>query len=243
VKGILLLTPATNQSHTGFVLKPEDLLYNQASYSNTMINLRALVMNPTCLSMTCIILRIIHISSPHNRKVGYTEYVGLQMPPPYISMSQLMRSQHAGSPQMSLNAYYFSPPQESCIHPVNQCPHVMAFPPPSTIAVIFAVTGILYIFTRRKNAKTLPPGPKGLPILGNISDMPPPGMPECHHWLKHKDLYGPISSVTVLGQTMVIINDPEIAFELLRDRSAIYSSRPSQVFSGEMYVYAQTLIV
>ncbi|KAI4616762.1 hypothetical protein J4E83_006342 [Alternaria metachromatica] len=59
-------------------------------------------------------------------------------------------------------------------------------------------------------------------------------MLECHHWLRHKDVYGPLSSVTVLGQTFIIINDPEIAFELLRDRSAIHSSRPSQTFSGDM---------
>ncbi|KAL6704260.1 hypothetical protein ACN47E_008428 [Coniothyrium glycines] len=64
--------------------------------------------------------------------------------------------------------------------------------------------------------------------------MPKSGMLECHHWLQHKDLYGPISSVTVLGQTFIIINDPNIAFELLRDRSAIHSSRPSQLFSGEI---------
>jgi hypothetical protein len=80
----------------------------------------------------------------------------------------------------------------------------------------------------------LPPGPKGIPILGNVNDMPPPGMLECHHWLKHKDLYGPISSVTILGQTFVIINDADIAFELLRDRSTIHSSRPQQAFSGDM---------
>lgn len=38
---------------------------------------------------------------------------------------------------------------------------------------------------------------------------------------------------------MVIINDPQIAFELMRDRSAIHSSRPGQIFSGEMYVQSQ----
>lgn len=50
---------------------------------------------------------------------------------------------------------------------------------------------------------------------------------------------GPISSVTVLGQTMIIINDAQITFELMRDRSAIHSSRPSQIFSGEMYARSQ----
>jgi hypothetical protein len=65
--------------------------------------------------------------------------------------------------------------------------------------------------------------------------MPKPGMLECHHWSQLKKTYGPISSITVLGQTfIIIINDAEIAVELLRDRSAIYSSRPMQTFSCEM---------
>ena len=46
----------------------------------------------------------------------------------------------------------------------------------------------------------------------------------------------------VLGQTFVIINDAQIAFELMRDRSAIHSSRPGQVFSGQM-VRLTTLVL
>jgi hypothetical protein len=112
----------------------------------------------------------------------------------------------------------------------------MAVTTAMVVSMAFAL-GILYVFRKRsKNqyAQPLPPGPKGVPFLGNVNDMPQPGMLECHHWLQHKDLYGPISSVTVLGQTFVIINDSDIAFELLRDRSAIHSSRPGQVFSGQM---------
>lgn len=56
------------------------------------------------------------------------------------------------------------------------------------------------------------------------------------HWSKHKNLYGPVSSVTVLGQTIVIINDYESAVELLEKRSTIYSDRPSFVFCSEMSV-------
>ncbi|OBT69090.1 hypothetical protein VE03_01398 [Pseudogymnoascus sp. 23342-1-I1] len=110
---------------------------------------------------------------------------------------------------------------------------------PPTLAVS-AACGVLalYVISRLLRSKgdrrPLPPGPKGFPILGNINDLPKPGEREWEHWLQHKDLYGPISSITVLGQTMVIISDPEIAFELLRDRSAIHSSRPSQVFSGDI---------
>ncbi|KAF2635053.1 cytochrome P450 [Massarina eburnea CBS 473.64] len=112
----------------------------------------------------------------------------------------------------------------------------MAFSSPDIIVIFIAIT-ILYTIYRHRNAKnalSLPPGPKGVTLLGNVNDMHKPGMLECHHWLQHKDLYGPISSVTVLGQTIVIVNDPAIAIELMRDRSAIHSSRPSQVFSCEM---------
>ncbi|KAH6892392.1 cytochrome P450 [Thelonectria olida] len=94
-----------------------------------------------------------------------------------------------------------------------------------------------------KNAKRppLPPGPKGLPLLGNLNDLPEPGVVEAHHWLKHKDLYGPISSITVMGQTLVIINDTRIAFELLEKRSVKHSSRPRQIMAGEMIGWENSL--
>lgn len=47
---------------------------------------------------------------------------------------------------------------------------------------------------------------------------------------------GPISSITIMGGTIVIINDAKIAVELLEKRSVKHSSRPRQVFAGEMYV-------
>lgn len=60
---------------------------------------------------------------------------------------------------------------------------------------------------KSKSQRKLPPGPKPLPILGNLKDFPPNGTAEYQHWIKHKDLYGGISSVTVMGMTLVIIHD------------------------------------
>lgn len=75
------------------------------------------------------------------------------------------------------------------------------------------------------------------------------------HWLKYRETYGslldlflskthadnespgPVSSITVLGQTIVILNDAKSAMELLVKRSSKYSSRPNLVFASEMSVY------
>lgn len=48
---------------------------------------------------------------------------------------------------------------------------------------------------------------------------------------------GPWSSVTVLGQTVVIINDRELAVQILEKNSAKHSSRPRLVFADELYVF------
>ncbi|KAI0911289.1 cytochrome protein [Ustulina deusta] len=91
-------------------------------------------------------------------------------------------------------------------------------------ALVIVVRVTLLLFEKRRGP--LPPGPKGLPLIGNVLDLPPKGERECYHWLKHKDLYGPISSITALGTTIVILHSPELAAELLEKRSAKYSSRP-----------------
>jgi hypothetical protein len=67
----------------------------------------------------------------------------------------------------------------------------------SLLAVVIAIVVALSLlslfwklFTKSKNAIPLPPGPKGLPIVGNILDLPAKGAEPGLHWLKHKDLYG-----------------------------------------------------
>lgn len=78
----------------------------------------------------------------------------------------------------------------------------------------------------------LPPGPKSWPIIGNILDLPPKGVPEYQHWLKHKDAYGPISSVAALGQTIVILHDRDAVHELMVKRSLKTLSRPWLEFAN-----------
>lgn len=108
-------------------------------------------------------------------------------------------------------------------------------PSVSILVALVPITVLAWVWlSRRHVAVGLPPGPKGLPLVGNISDLPPPGIPEFQHWLQHKERYGPLSSVTVLGQTLVIIHDKDVAFELMEKRASKYSGRPNMKFSSEM---------
>ncbi|KAF6829462.1 cytochrome p450 oxidoreductase [Colletotrichum musicola] len=87
----------------------------------------------------------------------------------------------------------------------------------------------------KKNAKLLPlpPGPKGLPIVGNLKDLPPPGSFGSKHWLKFKDEYGPLSSITIMGNTIILINDAQLALDIL-DKRSTYSSRSQPFLGGEL---------
>ncbi|KAL4789294.1 cytochrome P450 [Aspergillus venezuelensis] len=109
-----------------------------------------------------------------------------------------------------------------------------------TLSVLLGLAGVLIyllkslLYTKSTQNVPLPPGPPPKAIIGNLRDLPSPGEKDWVHWLKHKDLYGPLSSITIFGQTIVIINDARMAFDLLEKRSNIYSSRPRMVFAGEM---------
>ncbi|KAJ7481760.1 cytochrome P450 oxidoreductase [Mycena latifolia] len=63
------------------------------------------------------------------------------------------------------------------------------------------------------------------------------------HWLHHKDTYGPISSLTVLGQHFIVISDMQTSMELLDKRSTVYSGRPTFAFAGDMIGWDQQLIL
>ncbi|KAG5917221.1 hypothetical protein E4U42_007331 [Claviceps africana] len=102
--------------------------------------------------------------------------------------------------------------------------------PLTLLAALLSIV-LYYPRSRSKSSLRLPPGPRGLPIVGSVFDLPPWGIPEYQHWLKLKDTYGPISSLTVFGTTLVILHSHEAAQELLVKKSSKTSARPAFHFA------------
>ncbi|KAJ7174155.1 cytochrome P450 [Mycena crocata] len=96
-----------------------------------------------------------------------------------------------------------------------------------------------YLRKKRTPTAALPPGPRGFPFVGNILDVPTED-----HWLKFAqigDVWGDISSLTVLGQTMVIVNSVQVAEDLLDTHGANFSERPVIPMGGELMGFKNAL--
>jgi hypothetical protein len=79
-----------------------------------------------------------------------------------------------------------------------------------------------------------PPGPPGLPLLGNLLDVPTQYMwTTFADWSKN---YGDIVHVEVFGQHIVVLNTMEIVKDLLDSRSAVYSDREHTTMFMELCV-------
>jgi hypothetical protein len=84
----------------------------------------------------------------------------------------------------------------------------------------------------RHNGRVFPPGPKPLPLIGNLLDMPKEKDWETYRaWNKR---YGEVVYVEALGSKLVILSSATAMNVLLDKRSAIYSDRPRTVMASEL---------
>ncbi|KAJ3742330.1 cytochrome P450 [Lentinula detonsa] len=109
------------------------------------------------------------------------------------------------------------------------------------VSVSFGIAISLILFVKCISKTRQLPGPKGLPILGSFLELPREF--EWLYWSQYKDLYGMFCSTTILGQTIVVLNDIESCSNLLEKRSAIYSGRPKMRFAGEIVGWDKQLLL
>ncbi|KAF4567124.1 hypothetical protein EYR36_010741 [Pleurotus pulmonarius] len=111
----------------------------------------------------------------------------------------------------------------------------MSTPLYTSLAILACAT--LYSTIRRTRADRenlpLPPGPKKLPLIGNLLDAPSEFQwIKYHEWAKHYD--SDIIHLNIAGSSLIVIDTAEAANELFDKRSSIYSSRPRFIMLNEL---------
>ena len=106
-----------------------------------------------------------------------------------------------------------------------------------TLVVVLVSVTLALRFPAAKHGLKLPPGPKPLPVFGNIFDFPPKGAPEAQHWVKHKNAYGPLTSVSTFGNTIIVSHDRDLTYALLEKRAGKTMLRPGMCFADELCGY------
>ncbi|KZT54443.1 cytochrome P450 [Calocera cornea HHB12733] len=97
----------------------------------------------------------------------------------------------------------------------------------SLVCIISVLCVLSLIWASRRTRVGYPPGPKGLPVLGNILQISG-GLLflQLAEWAKTQ---GPIYTVMALGSPLVVINSAKIAGDLLDRSSSATSDRPALI--------------
>ncbi|KAF8217749.1 cytochrome P450 [Mycena galopus ATCC 62051] len=103
--------------------------------------------------------------------------------------------------------------------------------------LVLALTFLAIGWARRN--RRCPPGPRGLPLIGNTLQIP-----QDRQWLKWaewKTQYGDVIRISILGTPTIILSSMQAATDLLESRGNIYSDRPTATMAGELVGWSRGL--
>ncbi|KAG6332027.1 hypothetical protein ID866_7060 [Astraeus odoratus] len=102
------------------------------------------------------------------------------------------------------------------------------------INICLATIVVCYLLRRvfKRNPAPYPPGPKPLPLLGNLRDLP-----SVKPWLTYAEWgakFGDVTHVQVFGRHIIFLNSVKAAVDMLDKKGFKYSDRPVLPMAGEL---------
>ncbi|KAF7288971.1 Cytochrome P450 [Mycena indigotica] len=99
----------------------------------------------------------------------------------------------------------------------------------SLVLILLFAVSTLFLFPRSRRARQsrlrLPPGPSGLPLLGNLLSMPSGFEWETYaRW--SQECKSDIVHIDVVGSSVIVLSSVKAVNDLLEKRSSLYSDRP-----------------
>jgi hypothetical protein len=125
----------------------------------------------------------------------------------------------------------------------------------ATAVVALTIIAVYLYFKRAERLANphrlpYPPGPKPLPIIGNVLDIARENEAQAYQQLAREhgashvltfrvvltSIIGDLVFLSALGKHILFVNSFQHAYELFEKRSANYADRPTSVMSGELCV-------
>ena len=103
----------------------------------------------------------------------------------------------------------------------------------SYVLGIIGLRWFLWLFTNKskKGQPQLPPGPKALPLIGNLHSLDP----QLHtYFASLSQTYGPICRLWLGIKLGIIITSPALAREVLKEQDTIFANRDVPAAGREM---------
>ncbi|KAF8634716.1 hypothetical protein AX17_004119 [Amanita inopinata Kibby_2008] len=106
--------------------------------------------------------------------------------------------------------------------------------PTYALILVLPVLAMGYVVraAKQRDPQTLPPGPRGVPIFGNLFQLSMAPWKNFEAWRKQ---YGPVIYITVAGRGILVLNTLEAASALLDRKGTNYAERPRCIIFSEIF--------